>query len=129
MDKCHACCCGMIPIEKDLYNANIDKIVTKPVDITEDTFPDPFDKGKEKDFLMPRTENGKCCFLKDDYKCAIYEDRPRICKTYGDESIASLSCHWQDKTGRKRSRQARRLLQRKSLENLNSYLKKKKIKE
>lgn len=123
LDKCHACCCGMLPIEKELYEAYKDKIVSKPVNITEFNAPDPFDKGKEKDFIMPRTENLKCCFLKDDYKCAIYEDRPTICTVYGDESVDSLSCHWQDKMGRKRSRQVRRQLDRKSMESLNAYIK------
>jgi len=125
LDKCHAECCGIIPLEKDFYNANIEKIVNKPHDIQEYHDIDPFDN-IEKDFIIPVTENTKCCFLKDDYTCAIYEIRPQVCKIYGDESVPQLSCHWQDKNGNKRSRQAKRLLERKTKKNIERFLKQRK---
>ena len=78
LDKCHACCCGIVPLEKGFYEANKDKIANKPVEITDFHGPDPFDKAKEKDFIVPITKDMKCGLLKDDYKCAIYEDRPTI---------------------------------------------------
>jgi len=127
LDECHACCCGVLPFERDLYNANEAKIVNKPVKIEEHNEIDPFDN-KAKDFIIPITKNMKCCFLKDDNQCAIYKDRPKVCQVYGDESIASLSCYWQDKEGKKRSRQGKRLLERNSKKNLESFLKRNKQK-
>ena len=123
VDKCHACCCGMIPFEKKLYNDNVDKIITKPIKVNEFHELDPFDN-KEKDFIIPITNNMTCCFLQDDYKCAIYDERPTVCKVFGDETVPALSCHYQDKDGKKRSRQSKRQLERKSEKNLKAYLKK-----
>ena len=124
LDQCHAACCGIFPIEKELYEKNIDKIVTKPIKIETYFDADPFDDNIKKDFIVPITENAKCCFLQSDYKCAIYEDRPTVCKVYGDESRPNLFCHWQDKTGKKRSRQAKRSLDRVSKKEFNKLRKK-----
>jgi len=120
---CHAACCGVIPIEKELYKKNTDKIVTQPLKVEEYHDIDPFDGNKKKTFAVPITPNNKCCFLKSDYKCAIYADRPNVCKIYGDESIPILLCRWQDKNGNKRSRQAKRFLNRISKKNHAKYLK------
>jgi Fe-S-cluster containining protein len=113
----------MIPFEIVIYDNNLDKIVTKPEKVLEFNEIDPFD-GIKKDFVLPITESANCCFLQSDYKCAIYNDRPQVCRIYGDESIPNLSCHWQDKNGNKRSRQSKRALERKSKKHLDSYLKK-----
>lgn len=121
--KCQAECCGIVPFEKKFFNANIDKVVTEPII---ENFNDisPFDP-EPKDYVLPMTENGSCCFLRSDYSCAIYEVRPQICRIYGDESVSTLSCHYQDKTGRKRSRQEQRFLERKSEKHMKSFIKKK----
>lgn len=124
LKDCHSCCCGIIPLEKELYEKNKDKIITEPIKIEEYHDSDPFDNNIKKDFVVPITENIKCCFLQSDYKCAIYNDRPKVCRVYGDESISTLSCHWQDKNGNKRSRQAKRQLDRISKKNHTKYLKK-----
>ena len=123
LGKCHAACCGVVPFEKELYEKIKSKIVTPPIKELEFYDIDPFDNVK-KDFVLPLTESSKCCFLQEDFKCAIYEDRPKVCQVYGDESYPSLSCAWQDKDGNARSRQAKRLIERKSRKNLESYLKK-----
>ena len=121
-DQCHAGCCGVIPFEKKMYEKHLTEIVTQPESLLESIETDPFDD-LEKDFVIPWTKSGMCCFLQDDYKCAIYDDRPQVCKTYGDESISSLSCHYQDKNGRERTRQEKRLLQRLSEKNIKEYIK------
>lgn len=64
------------------------------------------------EFVLPMTENLKCCFLNTDLSCNIYDDRPNICKKFGDESHSFMTCHFQDKHGRIRSRQERRKLER-----------------
>jgi hypothetical protein len=33
--------------------------------------------------VLPVTSSLKCCFLQEDKKCAIYEDRPPVCQYYG----------------------------------------------
>jgi len=112
LKECKACCCSIAPIEEDIYLKNIDKIVSQPSKVVTDQGCDPEDK-QIKSFVFPITDNGKCCFLDEDCKCVIYEERPSICKSFGDESHETLRCFWQDKDGVKRTRQERRYLQRK----------------
>jgi len=124
---CHASCCGNFPIEKIFYEKNLDKIITQPIKIEEYYEPDPFDNIK-KYFVLPLTESNKCCFVRSDYSCAIYDERPEVCKLYGGESRPYLFCHWQDRNGKKRSRQARRLLHRSSKKFYSKYIKARKNK-
>jgi hypothetical protein len=48
----------------------------------------------------------------DDYQCNIYEDRPNVCREYGNESSIDMSCPYLKKDGTSRSRQERRSIQR-----------------
>ena len=64
--------------------------------------------------IIPITEDAKCTFLKDDFTCNIYDDQPKVCKKFGDETHLMMTCVYQDKNGRIRSRQERRTLERKS---------------
>lgn len=57
---------------------------------------------KEGDVLIPITEDLFCPFLKKDLSCAIYEDRPDVCRKFGDESHELLCCPVQDKDGNAR---------------------------
>ena len=45
-------------------------------------------------------------------KCKIYNERPEVCKRFGDESHPALCCPYQDKNGRVRSRAERRYTER-----------------
>lgn len=113
--KCHSrcnaeCCSCTSPIPKDIYERNKDKIVTQPIQIIETD-------GKGRDFkdekaIVALTEHHKCIFLNIDLSCNIYEDRPWICKKFGDESHPYLTCSHQSKDGRVRSRQERRAIER-----------------
>ena len=59
-----------------------------------------------------RTGSGVCPFLGLDDRCSVYDDRPDICRVFGDESSSVASCAYQDKDGRARSRQERRAVER-----------------
>lgn len=101
--KCKAICCGIIVFEKDFWEKHQDKVTTNPVEIV--LFPDSKN-------VMPRTESGYCAFLREDHHCNIYDERPDICRKYGDESTPHMSCPYLKKDGTERSRQQRRAIQR-----------------
>lgn len=101
--KCKAECCGIIDFTKELWERNQHKVITKPVEVI--PFPDNVN-------VMPITESGYCPFLRADYHCNIYEERPNVCREYGNESTPEMSCPYLKKDGIQRSRQNRRSLQR-----------------
>lgn len=124
--KCQAACCGVCPIPKDIFERNKEKIISNPCEILEVNGPDIADdlgettinelkERKGKDFIIPITKNMKCCFLNEDLSCNIYQDRPNICKKFGDESHLFMTCLFQDKNGKIRSRQESRKIERQLL--------------
>ena len=99
LDKCKAECCSVVPFEKDRFYRN--KRVREILELTE------FDG-----IVIPTTKDGKCPFLGHDLQCTIYDDRPDVCRKFGDESHILMTCAYQDKDGRVRSRQERRQISR-----------------
>lgn len=107
--KCKADCCrGPVPMPKEFVESHqpIRPIVgvydlgngmVAPVAIEE--LPD----GKK---------GGVCPFLGFDNKCSVYNDRPFVCKKFGDESSDFMTCSFQSADGRIRSRQERRHIER-----------------
>lgn len=85
---CKACCCGPVPIQREIFAGNFEKQVVPVVEL--------FELG-EKVLLL--TATGKCTFLNDDYSCNIYEHRPDICRKFGDETHINMTCAFQDKNG------------------------------
>jgi len=111
-DRCKASCCYNVPIPKKIWDRNLEKIVTQPIRVIPQGYDlDPADRTK-KDFLLPETADGRCPFLREDYLCNIHEDRPPVCRKYGDESHVCMKCPMQDKDGNARSRQGMRQLGR-----------------
>lgn len=122
--QCKAACCGMCPMPLDLFERNKDKIVQHPQkvqlwqspdvkgDLSMPSLQEMKDVSNNIDMVLPITKNMKCCFLNEDYSCNIYEDRPNICRKFGDESHIYMTCCYQSKDGRIRSRQERRSLER-----------------
>jgi len=100
--KCRAVCCSAIPIPRKIWEDNQDKVITKPTEAVD--FPD--------DYIFPKTESGGCPFLRNDYHCNIYENRPDVCRKFGDESTILMSCPYLHNNGKERSRQSFRHLQR-----------------
>lgn len=108
--KCQAeCCSDITPIPIKIFEANKDKIVNPVVSSLEIDETDPFGDGANR---VHRTLSGKCIFLNSDHTCNIYEVRPQICKAFGNESHPFLTCSWQAKDGRARSRQEKRRIER-----------------
>lgn len=93
--KCKAECCGLVPIPLSIWSKNQHRIQREVKNILH------IQKDGRKD-ILPVTEELYCPFLKDDLSCAIYEERPEICKKFGDESNPLLCCPMQDKEGKER---------------------------
>ena len=96
--KCGANCCGLVPIPKSIYADNQDKIVSVPHEVV--------DAG---DSVIPLTANATCIFLNSDLSCNIYENRPDICRKFGDESHPMLFCPVLDKNGKVRCKTEEKL--------------------
>jgi len=96
--KCHAECCGVCPFPGDLWDRVCHRAVRPIKQIQRD----------EQNFVHAVSADDRCPFLGYDLKCAIYDDRPDICRRYGDESHILLTCRWQAADGRIRQRPERR---------------------
>lgn len=51
---------------------------------------------------------GVCPLLGLDGRCSVYEQRPPVCRKFGDETSDHMTCSFQAADGRIRSRQERR---------------------
>lgn len=83
-------CCGCVKIPKTIYEKNKHKIQSNVI--------------KEFDFdthIHPITKDMLCPFLNRKTKsCEIYEDRPNICKHFGEK--IDLPCPYLDHKGNQR---------------------------
>ena len=79
-------CCGIVPIPTKIWNKNEDKIYRFVEHI----------HGSEV-FILPVTEDLKCCFLNMENKCTIYNDRPEVCRRYGQ--CDEIPCPYLKKNG------------------------------
>lgn len=89
--KCKAQCCGPVPIPKKVYYA----MPKARVPVSEQEF---------YDFVIGTDKDNYCVFLSEDYRCTIYNQRPEVCKKFGDESQIEMTCRFQAKDGRIRAR-------------------------
>lgn len=101
--KCKAKCCGIIDFQTEFWEKNQHNVITQPIEVI------PFPNGEN---VIPITESGYCAFLREDYQCNIYQDRPEVCREYGSESTPYMSCPYLKKDGTERSRQQRRCIER-----------------
>ncbi|MCR4847382.1 MAG: YkgJ family cysteine cluster protein [Bacteroidales bacterium] len=88
LNTCRACCCYNIPFMNGELERYKDKIVT-PVLFTEPMGP------AVVAFTAYDPMLNKCPFLRDDYKCNIYENRPEVCRQFGQ--IEELPCKFRKK--------------------------------
>lgn len=109
--RCKAGCCGVFPIPSDIFNRNKEKMVRTPEELLE-----------SKDFVIPVTADNFCVFLNQDLSCNIYDDRPDICREFGNESHPALCCPYLDKEGRKRSGRDRRRVETNMLKKTNDIM-------
>ena len=90
LNKCHACCCYNIPFADGELEKFADKIVN-PVVYTEPLGPALVAFTVEINNILDIDKN-KCPFLRDDYKCNIYDNRPDVCRKFGE--IPELQCEY-----------------------------------
>src|ERR1700761_4646488 len=89
---CKSSCCGPVPIPTSTYLKNkhlIQKTVVEVQDLGDHT--------------LPITDTLSCCFLTGDLSCMIYNDRPDVCKKFGDETDLLMTCVYQTKDGNERN--------------------------
>ena len=66
-------CCGFFPFSEKFFEKYKDKMQVKPIKIF-----------KQHGFIAAVTEDLRCVFQNPKtWRCAIYEDRPDICRLYG----------------------------------------------
>lgn len=98
VSKCHASCCYNVPMERAMFTVYKAHIQTPIIDFRNDGLKD--DNGNA--LVTPVTDydfhKNKCPFLKKNYKCAIYDRRPKICRIFGTPPIGTtskfLQCGW-----------------------------------
>ena len=131
--------CGMCAVKTSLTELNKDTLKKIMGEIRK-AVPVGFNHHKEKQFekhktvkevknfidfgeyVIAETENNQCPFL-DNCVCSIYDERPEVCRKFGDETHPNLICPFQDKDGRIRSRQERRKIERQNSQFVDNQLK------
>ena len=88
---CRAECCGPVPLDVSLLQRFSHK---QQRDIKEEM---PIDSKH----VIALTDDGRCIFLNNRFKCAIYRWRPQVCRLYG--TIERLPCPYVDLEGRPRT--------------------------
>ena len=78
---CKSCgaCCGVFPIDKAIFLRNLDKLQRAYGELVQ-----------AENCVVPVTEDGFCVFLTAEKRCSIYEERPDVCRLYGE--IPALQC-------------------------------------
>lgn len=95
---CQQCgdCCSVISFDINFFEKNRDKIhhniIREEIGSSPDGTP----------LIMPLTDDGRCVFLRKDFKCDIYDDKPEICRQFGLRG-GVLECHRVTPNGRIRS--------------------------
>lgn len=91
-EGCDAECCGPLPMKNTLINENRHLFQRKV--IKEFEF-------KKFDSTLLFTEDAKCVFLSNEFKCVIYDKRPETCKKFG--IVDMLKCPHIDSDGTPRN--------------------------
>lgn len=97
ISKCHASCCYNVPMTKFTLFSNKKRIVN--------SFTEVMEHGEDEDgrklyipVVSTNFHENKCPFLRDDCKCNIYQNRPHICRIFGEPSEKMnskfLHCGW-----------------------------------
>lgn len=116
---CNADCCGPMPMERQFFMEHYGNI--------EPNIGYLLGSVPESTAVIPLTDDAMCIFLdRTKRSCRIYNDRPEVCKRFGDESHPLLFCPHMDAQGKERNRQQRRKLQRKLSKAMDSYMKRQK---
>lgn len=109
--KCNAGCCGPVPINGAVYRANIPRL-QRPVEKV-------MEMGSE---VVPITADLTCAFLSKELQCMIYEERPDVCKKFGDESHSLMTCAYQKADGNPRTKKETKKILKLSHEKITPFL-------
>lgn len=91
IQDCDADCCGIVPLKEDMAKRNEG---LQQVSVTEII--------RLSDSIVPVTEDMRCVFLdRSTKRCAVYNERPEICKRYGQ--VITLPCPYIRMSGMSRS--------------------------
>lgn len=107
---CKSGCCGYVPIDKVVWERNQSNVQTLVKEVME----------MGDGAVLPLTYSGKCPFLTAELACAIYDERPEVCRLFGNETHINLTCSYQKADGSARSFHERKRLDKKQ----NSIVKK-----
>ena len=102
LHKCRSECCGPCPIREEVYHRNRNRVAHEPAQ-------EFVDGGR---YVHAIDSTGMCVFRGDDFRCAIYDQRPRVCREFGRGHHPLLLCPWQTPDGRERSKGSRKRLRR-----------------
>lgn len=92
VEGCKADCCGAVPMSKSVVKKNEHLAQIQPIKVHQ----------LSGDDVYVETEDMRCVFLnRATHKCVIYDDRPTVCREYGQ--IADLPCPYVALNGRPRS--------------------------
>ena len=83
--KCNASCCYNVPFEDNELERFANMIVN-PIISVEPLF------DAKLPFTSEKVDDNKCPFLRHDFKCNIYENRPDVCRKFG--VIDKLPCKY-----------------------------------
>lgn len=92
ISKCKGTCCGSVPIPKQYFTALKNRIV-RPIIRFEDAGNLP-ELGGHNVVAITNEDiaENRCPFQRYDYKCNIYERRPKVCRMFGEGKHKYLQC-------------------------------------
>lgn len=93
INVCHAKCCNSVPFANNELTKYADKIVNPVVDMMplgHAILPFTVPVIDHQDLILNSMLNNKCPFLRKDYRCNIYENRPEVCRLFGE--IPKMPC-------------------------------------
>lgn len=84
---CQAACCGPVPIPEGYLEIFKDRIREDSTII---------DSGIPNHKIVIDPDTLRCGFMNKDLRCSIYDNRPDICRMFGDtrETHPMLKCHY-----------------------------------
>lgn len=80
--KCRATCCGLVPIPNGTlrgFSNLIQRDIAQQIAFDENS-------------TIVTDRDGVCAFLTPEYRCAIYDHRPHICRIFGIGDHPGLRC-------------------------------------
>lgn len=90
--KCRGQCCYSVPIPKSYFTALKNRLV-RPILRFEDAGDNP-ELGGQNVVAITNEDiaENRCPFQRYDYRCNIYDRRPKICRMFGEGSHKYLQC-------------------------------------